>query len=429
MSADDPKPADPKPATPKPAPNSKNDQLDVYVLRSIYPEAAAVFQPGPKPLALIKDNCLVVVDTNALLLPYTTSREDLAEIVKTYTRLVGEDRFFVPAQVSREFAKNRANKITDLYNALSQKQGTQNQFTPRGYPLLNEFPDYQRVMDIAQEIEEKRKEYQKALKAVVDHVQGWTWNDPVSTAYAEVFTDRNVIEAEISEDDFRADCLRRQTLSIPPGFKDESNGDLMIWHTILEIGKKYQKNLLFVSADEKTDWRLRSNGGALYPRFELVDEYRRASGGGSFHIVRLSELLDLFGAEPKAVQEVERREEKGTSIRDLISQVDFQEIQKTIGEVRSALLVYANTADSHVREERVREASSVFRNLAGDLLGKQVVIRNYKDFEDHMLLPMRENINKAARHLVLLSNTVGSDRYEMFNLAIDQVKEALGFDD
>ena len=66
--------------------------------------------------------------------------------------------------------------------------------------------------------------------------------------------------------------------------------------------------IFFLSRDEKADWQLRSKGHALYPRYELVDEFRRHSEGQTFHIVKLSYFLELFGASEKVIKQVQKEE-------------------------------------------------------------------------------------------------------------------------
>ena len=67
---------------------------------------------------------------------------------------------------------------------------------------------------------------------------------------------------------------------------------------------------ILVSGEEKADWFIRSADYPLYPRYELVDEYRRASSGSSFHILRFSALLALYGATPQVVQQVSSQERR-----------------------------------------------------------------------------------------------------------------------
>ena len=59
---------------------------------------------------------------------------------------------------------------------------------------------------------------------------------------------------------------------------------------------------------EKTDWFHRSEGQSLYPRFELISEFREKGTKKSFHIIKLSELLEIFGADEKVVKELEFEE-------------------------------------------------------------------------------------------------------------------------
>ena len=70
---------------------SKTDEsnFDIFIRNSIYPEAEGIFSFRPKSLNDIKDECFVVLDTNSLLVPYTTGKDSLEQIGKIYriTRL------------------------------------------------------------------------------------------------------------------------------------------------------------------------------------------------------------------------------------------------------------------------------------------------------------------------------------------------------
>ncbi|MBK9687114.1 MAG: hypothetical protein IPO65_04925 [Saprospiraceae bacterium] len=94
------------------------------------------------------------------------------------------------------------------------------------------------------------------------------------------------------------------------GFKkiDKGIGDLLIWYTILEIGKKNNRDVVFVSGEEKTDWYHRSENQPLYSRFELVSEFFRESGGRSFNMTKLSTLMEILGADKESITEVKINE-------------------------------------------------------------------------------------------------------------------------
>lgn len=106
----------------------------------------------------------------------------------------------------------------------------------------------------------------------------------------------------------------------------------------------------------------------------------------------------------------------------------FQEMQKTIGEISSALLVYGNRCDHRINEELKQEATRAFRRLSGDLIGKRRVILHYGIFERLELLPSKGGIAEAAKNLVFLSNSVGCDGYEHFDNAVQSIKAVLWLD-
>ncbi|WP_148314181.1 PIN domain-containing protein [Sorangium cellulosum] len=280
--------------------------------RTVYPDAQAIFSGRQLALDAIKDDCCVVLDTNVLLVPFDVGKDSLEQLRRTYQKLAKQKRLIVPGHVAREFARNRASKLVDLYKSLSQKRNF-SQLQKGTYPLLEGLPAYTELGKLEVEIDRLLRSYKDAVDRVLDLVSEWNWNDPVSQMYAELFVGDVVYDPEFDAGELAQDLAYRQQHKIPPGYKDaakEDNnaGDLLIWHTILRLAKSRSKNVLFVSHDKKSDWWHRSDGRALYPRYELVDEFRRLSGGGTFHVAELSRLMALYGASDDVVSEVKREE-------------------------------------------------------------------------------------------------------------------------
>jgi DNA-binding NarL/FixJ family response regulator len=122
-----------------------------------------------------------------------------------------------------------------------------------------------------------------------------------------------VLDPPLEKQKIQEDLLRRKIHHLPPGYKDSSKddegiGDLLIWYTILEIGKSRKKSVIFVSGEEKSDWWYKSEGQTLYPRYELTDEFRRFSEEQSFHIISFSNLLDLYDVSEDVISEVREKE-------------------------------------------------------------------------------------------------------------------------
>lgn len=341
----------------------------IFSANSIYPDARSIFT-RLQPLDEIKDDCYIVLDTNVLLLPYSIGDEDLLEqIRKTYRPLSAKKRLIVPGQVAREFAKNRANKIAELYQQIADKQISPLQ---RGkYPLLNSLKSYQMIVDLEEEIDRKlgeyRQKYEKAIKEILAHIQEWRWNDPVTQLYSEIFDEDTIIDLPIEEETLQSDLEHRLLYNIPPGYKDRGKddrgiGDLLIWHTILEIGRTKKSSVIFVSRDEKADWQIRSKGNALYPRYELVDEFRRASAGQAFHMVSFAYFLELFGASEKIVQQVQQEEsllQKAETIK--------KEVEVGKKEIADRLSVMRNRRrQTNMLEIEIFNLKTDLKNLRGE---------------------------------------------------------------
>lgn len=285
-------------------------KFDPFISNRVFPDAKAVFSRETKPVSDVKDNALIVLDTNALLVPYTVGKEGLDKIRDTYAAIRKQERLYVPGQVAREFAKNRSKKLAELSQQFNQKMSDASLPKKGTYPLLESFGEYQGLVELENQVGDMLKKYRENLKTILDLIKNWTWNDPVSTMYSELFAGDVVFDLDIqSEDEVLKDLRHRKTHSLPPGYKDASKddegiGDLLIWLTILEIAKSKKTHLIFVSGDEKTDWWHRSNGQPLYPRYELVSEFQQHSDGSSFHIISFAKFLELFGASRDIVKEV-----------------------------------------------------------------------------------------------------------------------------
>lgn len=314
-----------------------DDEFDIFVANSIFPEVAPIFSTYIKSPEAVRNSAIVVLDTNALLVPYNIGKESVSQIRITYKKLVETSQLIIPGQVAREFANNRTSKILDLFQQLTRKQSSVPNLQKGKYPLLESLPEYTETIRLEKEIDSLLKEYRKAITSVLDHIRSWTWNDPVSCLYAELFSEEMVVDLSVDQDMMKKELKRRQLHQIPPGYKDASKddsgiGDLLIWFTILEIGRSKSKDIIFVSGDQKTDWWHRVEGQALYPRYELIDEFRRESGGHSLHIIPFSNFLDLYGASESVVEEVREEESRLSTEFSLIGEFihKWQILEKTL---------------------------------------------------------------------------------------------------
>lgn len=309
------------------------------VPNTVFPDPVAIFSWQAAPLKEVAVSCLVVLDSSVLLLPYEVMPATLGEINDKLRALVDDDRLRIPGHVAREFAQSRPMKLLELLQQINNKKSKLPKIEGGKHPLLENIPAYQEVVEIEREIANLIVRYQNALSAVTSSIRSWEWSDPLSLIYGDLFTSANIIELTMDEASIGEELEFRNKFNIPPGYKDggkstNTAGDLVIWLTILQVGRETQRDLLLVTADHKSDWWHRGGGESIYPRFELVDEYRRASAGHTFSMVSLSELLDLVGASSEAVEDVRQEEEDSEEFLSFSAVLtDWPQIRESVKEV------------------------------------------------------------------------------------------------
>ncbi|MFL9835831.1 PIN domain-containing protein [Chryseobacterium terrae] len=360
---------------------------DMFIINKIFPNAKDIFTVSGRPISEIKNDCLFVFDTNSLILPYTTSSESLDELKKVYTKIIQEKRFFIPGQVAREFARIRPEKIKEVFQQLTKSRNSIPVLGIGKYPLLNGITEYDELFDKEKEINSLVKEYSKQLGKVIEHVKEWSWNDPVSQLYKSLFNDEVIYDIELNEEKIKKELDYRYENKIPPGYEDKNKGDggigdLLIWFTILELAEKNKKDIVFISGDEKKDWFYQVDKQSLYPKFELTAEFRGKAPGKTFSIIKLSELLELFGADEKVIEEVESEEntinyfysaheEKSTSYIDdwIIKNIKGFHILRYEGGFPEIVLVDSENIDKRIAVEimNFREVSVFLSNLTSFL--------------------------------------------------------------
>lgn len=367
----------------------KDEDINYFLSEIQFPEVKSMFSFRPKSLESIKDDCIVVLDTNVLLLPYTVRSKSLDEIKATLQKLIDQNKLLIPGQVVREFAKNRPNKISELFQQVSDHRSKVNKIETPKYPLLEKLPEFNEVLEIQNEINGLIKKYTGKVDIVLQYIKNLNWDDHVSSMYSELFSEQQVLELKGDNEEHKRDFQNRSQNNIPPGFKDKSKpdggiGDFLIWKTILQIGSEQGCDLIFVSGDEKNDWFHKSMNQPLYPRYELIQEYKRISGGATFKIISLSGLLELYGAAEEAVHEIKTIEDESNNENNhtFRKKILHFAIRFTSDNEKEAML-FSEQLNIALLGLGCKEIILHYRNLheAGENAYYQIRFKRPKDFE------------------------------------------------
>lgn len=292
-------------------------------MEDVFPEPAGLLSASGSPSAAQNDS-IIVLDTNALLLPFNVNKQDLPQIETVYRELAKDGRLFVPARVMREFIKNRDVKLAEISKALHDKGSNEGKATVDIPPLLAGLEETIAVAAASKQMDVARSAYIKAIGNLAAQIKGWRGNDPVTSVYRGIFVESMIVdhdeERTAVEEKWRQNLKRK----IPPGYKDGSKsdtgiGDFLVWLSILKLARIHKKNLIFVTGEEKADWFVRANGGGVYPRPELIDEYRRESAGQHLRLAKLADILLEMNAPAGVVSEVRDAETAANSAIQTLS--------------------------------------------------------------------------------------------------------------
>lgn len=291
-----------------------------FLLKRLFPEPLKTLRHKLVSIESVKDESLIVLDANALLLPFRLEQQNYEKIESLYKTLIGQKRLVVPGQALREFLKNRGQKLAELYKVIADKKDAVGKLTmsiTKQSPLLQNVEEFKNFLaselELSKILEDAKAKHVKVTEKLVKKLESLSYDDPVSQSYQNLFQEDTVFDPEFETATLLRDLDFRNTHEIPPGYKDrnkDSNreGDFLIWHTILELGRLHKRSVIFVSSDEKADWFQRSDNKSLFPRFELLEEFRHTSEGKQFHIISLTQLLKLNKVTTKVIEEVAKEE-------------------------------------------------------------------------------------------------------------------------
>lgn len=270
-----------------------------------------------KPYEKMKDTCIFVLDTNALLSPYRASSKSFDDIKSIYTKLKDADRLRIPFRALQEYAKNRGNSLQEQYthfDKMNRSDIMRNMETEfQVIPLLQTNQHFKKFHEITNKINELIQARAEAISAILCDIKELYWNDPIFEFYKTFITDALI--AKLHEGDLTtiaSEMKLRYECKVPPGFPDQSKadggiGDLIIWKTILSLGAT--NNIVFVSNDQnKKDWyyvsEVNKNKTPVAPRFELLVEFSRQNPGYSIDFMDFPTFLESQKAKSETVHEL-----------------------------------------------------------------------------------------------------------------------------
>lgn len=236
----------------------------------------------------ILENGILVFDTNVLLNLYSytkSTKEEVLNIMKKY-----KNRLWMPYQVGWEFFNNRENKISSVQGGCDKLLKFINDSKNGFDKLLND--NYKRHPYIDRKSISEL--FGNQLKAVSDEIEKlkaqdpkYDKNDTILKQLTQLYNKKVGDDYSIDEyKDIFNDGEKRYEQKTPPGFADLKEkkdqgprhlyGDLIIWKQMIDKAKSTNKDIIFISEDQKEDWYEKDSNK---PRRDLIKEFGTLTEG------------------------------------------------------------------------------------------------------------------------------------------------------
>lgn len=252
---------------------------------------------------LIWKDCIFVFDTSVILSFYDFSKQYIYELLDNQLPKLGKDKMILPGHVYYEYLKNRERIINKdiYYNECIEKLENDN-FSYINHVISNideifkltinkekhPYLESEKLTTLQSKSMKYQKEYQIILEGIKKEIEDRKKeindlinNDIILEKVKQCFT----IGADYKFDeyiDILKEAQERYEFEISPGFADYKEkkgiqrcGDLAIWKQMLDLSKKEEVNIIFITNDvKKNDWCYVDKRGRISePKEELIKEF------------------------------------------------------------------------------------------------------------------------------------------------------------
>lgn len=229
-----------------------------------------------KMKAEVLKDCIYVLDANSLLDAYRLTKKTREDFLSKLEILSEKNLIVLPYQVGKEFTKNRKNVIKIKID----EQGRSKKLFEKALNEIKNITYYKNDKTLIEEIEKNVNNITREMKNSENvTVKFLDEEDEILNKILKIFEKKIVGKLEESQlEKIKKEGKIRFEEEIPPGYEDNKKinnkyGDLIIWKNLIAIAKESNKNILFVSNDNKSDWIEKNNKNEMTnPRIELLEE-------------------------------------------------------------------------------------------------------------------------------------------------------------
>ena len=238
-----------------------------------------------------------VFDTNVLLNLYRYSAKTRESLLHALEDL--KDRIWIPHHVAEEFMKDRYKVISEYNSAFEEIKKASQEFVDKCIEKFRLNPNDAEIIEINNAITEWRTYFEEQNPRVQDFSADFILERILSLFDGKA--GEGFDSDEISN--IEKEGKERYANQIPPGYKDANKqkagsdnvyGDLIIWKELLRFARSNEKDIIFITGDQKEDWWNTFKGKTIGPRVELRREFYKETRNRRFHMYTMKQFLLVF---------------------------------------------------------------------------------------------------------------------------------------
>lgn len=325
----------------------------IFSLEKSFPDIENIFV-GNKKLNVHSKDTIIFLDTNVLLLAYDSELQDkgLNEIKDLYEKIKKEKRLYISDRVAREFMRNKNNKLSNLILSLDTKLKEIKQIKSLS-KIFREEEEFEEMKLLIKEINLKINEYKSKYEGLKKKTELWKDEDPITAMYRKIFNSTNIVVLNMeNKEEIMKDWSARKKSKSPPGYNDSEKidtgiGDFLIWKAMIQLSEKKNKDIIFVTGDQKNDWFNLCDKKPLAIRSELINEFRYHTGR-NINIMNFTTFLSLYNnITPSTIDEIKNIESNQlNNLYRYSAGESFKDIMGDVQEKISKMLLMSNEAMS-----------------------------------------------------------------------------------
>lgn len=351
--------------------------------------------PSIKEKEELWEKSIFVIDTNVLLNLYRYTSNTRETLMAAFEDL--KERIWIPHQVAYEFGKNRFDVIFEMVRKYENLEKENNNLISKYINELRLKDNDPSIIQLKDSLNSWLCE-QKSKNLIVTRVS----EDKILDKILSIFDGK--VGRPFTEEEESAiyeEGKERYKKHIPPGFCDASKakdgelnntyGDLIVWKQILEYSSENNKDIIYVTHDQKKDWWEISQGRTIGPRVELRKEFASKTAR-NFYMYSMESFLEQYSrhkgqaADQSVIEEVidiEKRFIEKQRVQDEQYGEEALRIERKIARLQAKIIRQRETIsklnEKYKKRKMPADIVAQVRNTEQRMMQRQAELALYQE--------------------------------------------------